>query len=443
MAKPFEGMGLRSLFQSSAFTFGRQFLAGLLQLATVIVIARVYGPAVNGAYFVALLLPGMLAAFLNLGVGSANVYYLGSGKYSAAAVFRTCLVFTLCLSALGIGLGAVLIQNAGQEFFPGVPTAMLWLALLSFPISLAQRFVTSILQGLQQFRAYNISLFAQPLITFCIVLGLAIAGTDQFSLLIVAYVVGSALGLVIALILLGRYLEPDASGEHYALGTALSYGYKAHLSSILAFVNYKVDIFLVNLLINPAAAGIYVIAVQISERLWLLSQAVSTVALPRISQLSDDEPTRRKLTPLLARMVLFVTALGAMVLALLAFPLIRILFGDRFEPSVWPLIVLLPGIIALSASRVLANDIAGRGRPELNMYMAIITVTVNILGNLVLIPVYGLLGASLATTVSYVLNLCIRLFVYWRLTTTSPLEVLLVKRQDIAALNRFVGGGAQ
>lgn len=438
MDETLKGMGLRSLLKNSTVTLGRQVLAGLLHLATVIVIARAFGPAVNGAFFVALLLPSMLATFLNLGVGPANVYYLGSGQYQARAVFSTCLVLTLWLSALGLSLGALVILFRGEEFFPGVPIPMLWLALLGFPISLAQGFVASIFQGLQQFRGYNLSLLAQPLITFCLILGLVVAGVRDFSFLIVAYVVGAASCLVITLFILRRHLAPDESSERYKLGTALSYGYKAHLSNILAFVNYRADIFLVNLLINPAAAGIYVIAIKISENLWLLSRAVSSVALPRLSQLSGDEATRRRLTPLLSRMVLWVTTLGAVVLALIAFPLIRILFGEQFAGGAWPLIVLLPGVIALSASRVLSNDIAARGKPEINMYMSIITVTVNILGNVLLIPIYGLIGAAFATTVAYVLNLCTKLFVYWHLTAISPWDVLLLKRQDIAGLKRAV-----
>ncbi|WP_269851929.1 oligosaccharide flippase family protein [Methanosarcina horonobensis] len=46
----------------------------------------------------------------------------------------------------------------------------------------------------------------------------------------------------------------------------LGYGWKAHLSNILAFVNYRADLFLVNFFLTPAATGIYLIAVQIAEK---------------------------------------------------------------------------------------------------------------------------------------------------------------------------------
>ena len=59
-------LGLSKLSNNVSATFGRQVSSGLLQLVIIAIIARVYGPEGNGAYNVALLLPSILAIFLNL-----------------------------------------------------------------------------------------------------------------------------------------------------------------------------------------------------------------------------------------------------------------------------------------------------------------------------------------------------------------------------------------
>ena len=87
MADALRGLGLASLFKNSSTTLGRQLAAGLLQLGTVIVIARVYGAKANGAYAVALLLPTMLSTFLNFGVGPANVFFSRFKAISRASRF--------------------------------------------------------------------------------------------------------------------------------------------------------------------------------------------------------------------------------------------------------------------------------------------------------------------------------------------------------------------
>jgi O-antigen/teichoic acid export membrane protein len=438
MADAHKGMSLGALLKNTSATLGRQLLAGLLSLATTVVIARVFGPEANGAYAVALLLPGVVATFLNLGLSPANVYFIGSGQYGPRAVFRTTFALSLWLSALGLALGAGLIILKGEAFFPGVPTVMLWLALATLPIGLVQGIVTSVFQGLQQFKLFNLSLLAQPLITLLVVSGLAALGVREFEWLVAANFLGAASTLAITTILLRKLLVDEERGDVYEAKQALGYGYKAHLANILAFVNYKADLFLVNLLINPAATGVYVIAVSLAERLWLLSQAVSTVAFPRLAELSSDEVTRLKLTPLLARTVFWATAAAALVLGLVAFPLVKLLFGEAFMGSVLPLLILLIGIIVTSPARIVANDIAARGRPEINMYASMVTVVINIVGNLALIPEFGLVGAAVATSVAYSINSVIRIGVYWRMTGVQPMKLLLLQRQDLTALKRYL-----
>jgi O-antigen/teichoic acid export membrane protein len=162
------------------------------------------------------------------------------------------------------------------------------------------------------------------------------------------------------------------------------------------------------------------------------------VALPRLSQLSGDEEARRAMTPLLTRLTLLVTAMVALLLAAIAYPLVLLLFGEEFRDAILPLLILLPGIVAGAASRILANDIAARGRPELNMYMSVFTVSFNVSGNILLIPMYGLLGAALATAMAYSLNLVLRLFIYRRQTGISPRDVVLAKLADLAAVKMML-----
>lgn len=438
MAESHRGMGLTSLLSNTGATLGRQLLSGLLGLVTMAVIARVFGPEANGAYTVALLLPGMMATFLNLGIGSANIYYLGSGQYRPRSVFRTSMILVSWLSVLGTVAGAALILTKGETLFPGMPEIMLWLALLTFPPALIQSVINSIFQGLQQFKVFNLSVLAQPLITFLIIVALSIAGISDFVWLIVANLVGVLITLVITSLLLRDRLRDGHSPQQYKLGKALVYGYKVHIGNILGFLNYKADIFLVNLLIDPAAAGVYVVALTLGERLWLLSAAVSTVALPRLAQLSGDEDTRRRLTPLLTRLVLLVTVAGAGLLGLLASPLIKLIFGPLFTESVTALLILLPGVVFMAAARILAHDIAARGRPEINMYITLLIVAVNILGNVWLIPILGITGAAIATSAAYSLSLVLWTAVYWQLTRVSLRELLIVQRQDLDAMMSFV-----
>lgn len=428
------GLGLRSLSQDIGATFGRQLAAALLGLLITASIARFYGPEGNGAYAVALLLPTMLATFLNLGVTSANVYYLGSAQINIHTLLGVNLRIYLLLVTTGLGIGSLILLWKGEHFFPGVSPPVLWLALAGFPVALLQGFLTSFFQGLQQFRSYNLVLIAQPLLFLVLVGGLIVSGVREILFLIIVYLISQLFVLAFTIKRIRLQLRPEEEREG-PLGKffrqILNYGWKAHLGNILTFINYKADILLTNFFIGPAAAGIYVIAVALAEGLWLVSQAVSTVMFPRLSQLSSDEDKRKRLTPLVTRWVLILTLVGALLLSVVAGQLIEMVFGKDYADALLPLWILLPGIVLASASRVIANDIAARGRPDLNMYALAFVVFLNVVGNLILIPIWGLAGAAIATTTSYTLNMILCLAIYTRFTANCWMDTLFVKPSDI------------
>ena len=131
----------------------------------------------------------------------------------------------------------------------------------------------------------------------------------------------------------------------------------------------------------------------------------------------------------------------AILLALLAVPFIRLFFGAAYLDAVTPLLFLLPGIILGSLSRVLANDIAARGRPELNMYTALIVIIVNIICNLLLIPAMGIAGAALATTIAYSLTTVFRIFIYAWLSKNkwyAPFQFTALDKQALQGVRRLI-----
>lgn len=434
-----KGLELRRLLGNVASTLGRQVGAGLLQLATLAVIARVFGPEGNGVYTIALLLPTLLATLLNLGVAPANVYYLGSRQVSPLAAWQSSLKLYMNIVIVGLTIGAAVLYLFGESWFPGVSKSLLWVALLIFPVSLLLSFVSSLFQGLQRFGHFNLVLLLQPLLTLLITGALLLIKMQDIAWLLLAYLTASLVTLCVSLKVLRPLLVRDCDNQFPEYGKAvLSYGYKAHLSNILTFVNYKADIFLVNLIIGPAAAGSYVVAVQLSERLWLLSQAMSTVLLPRLSELSNDEDKRKVLTSLIVRWVLLVTLVGSICVAIIAFPVIKLVFGVAFMDAFAPLLLLLPGVVFMAGSRILANDIAARGRPELNMYASCVVVVINIVGNLALIPEYGIAGAAIATSTAYAINFIMRLGMHHYFTRVPILNNIIIKYSDISMLRSLL-----
>ena len=169
----------------------------------------------------------------------------------------------------------------------------------------------------------------------------------------------------------------------------------------------------------------------------MISNAASTVLFPWVAA-ETEEQRRKEFTPLVARTVLWTTGLGALALALLSRWIVLLLYSEAFLPAVGALQALLVGIVALSAGRVLANDIAGRGFPGLNIYIGLAAVLTNVVLNLLWIPRYGIVGAAWASTASYTVSFLGALFFYCRLSGNRWTKVVFPQPGD---LRRYLVAG--
>ena len=103
---------------------------------------------------------------------------------------------------------------------------------------------------------------------------------------------------------------------------------------------------------------------------------------------------------MVARVTVVVTAAAALAIAPAATILIRFLLPD-FTPSLPALYIMLPAVVSLSLTQVLSSYVAGVGRSGWTSVVNVGALGVNVLANLVLIPLFGIAGAAAASLISY------------------------------------------
>ena len=418
----------------------RQIFTALIGLLLVVLVARFYGPEGNGVFAVALLLPSTLIQILNLGLPSSNVFFLGKNLNLIREIFILNFWITLILCIFGIFVGAVLITFFHDVLFPGIDYNLLWIALLCFPLGLIQTIINSLFHALEKFRLYNILLILPPVTLVASLLYLISVEETE-----IKYLVGSQLFSSIITIIVSVYwirkidLSDKLDLQLQDLSRQLiKFGIKSHLSNLVSFINYKIDIFLTNFFLGPIAVGIYVIAVSLSERLWIFSHSASAVIFPRLTRMSNNESERKSLTPMISRWVLFITLIFACISFYIIDFLVQFFFGSEYLEASLVYFLLLPGVLFLSCSRVLSNDIASRGKPEFNLFISFIVLAIGIIGNLILIPIFQLEGAACATSISYFFHLLFTIKVYNKLSNNTFLDSLLIKYTDIIYIKKIV-----
>ncbi len=445
-------------------TFATRVGGLILGLGIGVIVARALGPEGRGAYALVLVVFGLLQMAGALGLDQASTFLSARSPSSAGKITRTLGTATLILGVLVVAVYAALSTHPAYRAFlaeSAVQPEMVWILVLLLPASMLNQLFLGVLLGLERVGSFNLG----GLVTSGVNLAVLALFSLLFSLRLEGALWAAGAGILAGtlasgLLLLRGRLRPGGKGEPEEAGgvpatgpqgrpggdrreesplrEGLAFGWKAQVGALSWFLHYRSDMILVSALSGPAALGYYAVAVGLVEKLYLLPSAIGTVLFPRLAR--EGEAGRRVLTPLASRITLLLTLSATVPLAALSWPLIRVLFGRAFLPALKPLLILLPGVAALSVGRVLSADLNARGKPGVVAGVNLLLALVNIGLNLWWIPILGVSGAALATTTSYTLAVLILAWVFVRLAGARYRDVLIPSREDAA---RVLAGGRE
>jgi O-antigen/teichoic acid export membrane protein len=365
-----------------------------LGAVSTVVVARALGPDRRGAYAVLVTIATVALVLGNLSVESAH-----TSLWSRAADRRAVAANAL---ALGLGMGwvcaiATAVTAALDPTALPVPDhALLLVALLSIPCNMTAAFLGNVLTLSGRIRVVNWG----GLISVCVYCGtlvlLTAAGMLTLGWVIVMWTVSAAVPPAVAVAAVRpRLRDGDPALARRALGMGLRY----HPGYISLYLLLRIDILILNALTSRTAVGLYSVAVMLMDLTRTAADSIAQVTLHQ--QMGGDHDSAIALTVRTTRLATLL-ATGSVGLMCAAAPfLIPAVYGPAFARSVAPLLALAPGLIALGATRTLGSFLLRLHRPLLTSGLAFGALAANVALNLFLIPVWGIVGCALVSSVSY------------------------------------------
>jgi len=431
-----------SLARDTLITFGTRIGLALVLFARSVLTARVLQPAGKGTLGLILMVPALLQMVGEMGISMANVYLLGRRRARVSSVTGNSLVISAAAGVLLLGayFGAL---HAGllDSFLKDSPRWALTMATLVFPMALFTQYASSILQGQRRLILYNVARSATQVFYFVGLVIVLLALNGRVGESVIAFFFSTIAGFALALFLVLRSGRFQVSVEPRSLRRAISFGLKGHLSSILGFLNMRLDIFLVSHYLGLASLGHYVIAVAVAEFILHFPRSIVAALFPRVSAAGETESA--DIAARAIRNGLFLTVVTAAGILVLNVPFIHAVYGSAYAPSTRAIWALLPGVVAASLGVMMKGYIVGRGRPMIASGSSFAALVVNVGLNVILIPRMGIVGAALASTVSYALHASVLLVFFLRTSGLTARETLVINTKDIGyyktALAKLLG----
>jgi O-antigen/teichoic acid export membrane protein len=372
--------------------------------------------------------------FFGFSINSTIVYFINSGKAKAGELLTTTLVSILG-STLLVFVSLYLLKyfNALHLALPSAVQAK------PYKYIFTALYFTSVLNGVllaflstyKKFEAisiYGTAIQSFPAVIYCLMF-FNILPYDHLhpfkSIVLVTFLIAIASSIAIGIVFIkilpvrpSKKLVPVSLIKEFIFFSSMAY-----VGNIATFFNYKLDFWVIDAYQGKSQLGIYSLAAQLAQLLWLLPAAISTVLYSYVS--TGNSQSTIRFTIQLKQVAFYGTLFFGIVGIFLSYYLIPVLYGSNFFPAFNIIELLFPGVVAFCIPKVLSSLFAGRGDFKISFIISIFGFVVSAIMYFTLIPAFGLTGGAIASSISYIL-------------TSILSEIWFCKKYDVSYLNLFM-----
>lgn len=225
----------------------------------------------------------------------------------------------------------------------------------------------------------------------------------------------------------GAFVFPDKTN----FNLFLKYSVTALAANVIFFLVYKIDYVFVKYspVCTAADLGNYIQVSKLGQMMLIIPQIIASVIFPRTAS-GVDRLRINNAIMVMARMLSQLFLVAFIITAICGRWLFIKLFGESFNEMQVPMLIIIPGIFALSVLALLSAYFSGKGKINVNLRGAVVAVTIMIIGDFIFVPRYGIIAAAAISTLSYAANLSYSLLQFYRDYSISWIEFLRWKKDD-------------
>ncbi|MDP3790998.1 MAG: flippase [Candidatus Omnitrophota bacterium] len=357
--------------------------------------------------------------FVDLGLSTYGIREIAKNRSRASEYVSEIVSFKLLLaSALFVIVVVSTFMASGSAHFR---ILMIEVALLLFVAALSCDWA---FQGLEKMHMVFVSFAATTMMQFLLVY-FFVKGPD--GLLKSALIYSLVAFLIPVLFLIYFRYRPK-------LKTSYLKQIKVYLSSsiiiwsiaIFAQVYNGFDIVLLGLFKSPEEVGFFTIARRAIGGAILLIVFLANALLPRLSStfLAKDLKQFKSATHKFLKISLFLAIFVVIPLILFSNDIISFMLGDEYLPAGPPLKIMAVALIFVLFNLPHSTGLIAAGFEKAVSKQVLASAVISVVLNLVLMPRYGMVGASISYLVAEAVAITWILWVYNRHVGVKPMEYL-------------------
>jgi O-antigen/teichoic acid export membrane protein len=411
--------------QTSLVVFLAKIFTTVFGFVATIFLARILGAEVLGYYAGILAVASWLRLVGQVGVARSVTKRISEGA-EQSEFFVAGLLSVLTLGSVA-SLAAWLFRHRIDQYIGVEATAFVILLVMA---GLYQALVLSALSGERRVHLSALLNASRVGLRSLVQIALVFGG---FGLL--GMIVGTAVAAVVA-----------GTVGFVVLSATLARPHVRHFKSLFDFAKYawlggmrnrsfnNLDVLVLTAMVSPNLVGIYSIAWGIANVLKTFGAAIRKTVFPEISN-ADAEAESEYISGVITDAIAYggLLIIPGLVGGYLVGERLLRLYGEEFQQGSVILVLLIVTVLVDEYHRQLLNALNALDRPDLAFRINSVFLLTNLLFNVVLVALFGWVGAAVATVISASVGLTLA---YRASSALLPFEIPLdeLSRQAVAAL---------
>lgn len=396
------------ILKQSFWLFLSQLTTRIIGFFYTVFLARSFGVAEFGVFSVALAYFSLVSAIAEFGFNRFLIREIARDKLRTDELLYNISLLRLTLTSILFALFATVLYLFDPDKIR-VHLTLLGVAAV-IPFSLGQTF-DSIFVAKQKLQISAMAFFISSISTIVVGFSLVSAGFGAIGAL-VALIIGQLVYSLFLIFTLAITKSLALSSIRFSVFKEIFKGSLPYgLLGILGLLYFRIDILMLSYIKGDFETGIYGASFRFLESIMFIPTAISTALFPVLAKLHDADVKEVKSLYLKSIQIMGIMGLLILIGYLFILPLVIEAFLPNYIQSI-PVIAILslsipfmfihaPAVQVLLSSDKYLKQVIG---------ISIVTLSFNIIGNLIFIPQFGFMAAAWMTALSEMLSFVLFFF---------------------------------
>jgi O-antigen/teichoic acid export membrane protein len=395
----FSSNSFKKYLANTSWLFIERIVRIVVSFVVTIFVVRYLGPKEFGLYSYALSFFWLFGSLSTLGLEAITTREIVKNPDKKDEINGTVFFLRLAGSVSTIIIIAATLFLTGEETSTAILILILSGSFLFQSFSVIEYYFRGIVKA--KYNAYALS----ASVTLSSALKVIFILIKSPLIYFVYAVVFEYAALAVGLILVYQHYKLSIFDWKYSKRIASSLlkdSWPLMLSGLVVMVYMRIDQIMIKNMINEEAVGYYSAAVRLCEAWYFIPVTLCNSIFPAIvnaKNVSTEFYNNRmqKLYDILTWLAIGI----AVPVTFFSNQIIQLLFGNEFSQAAPVLTIYIWAGVAVFLGVASSQYLINENLTKLSFFRTLVGMILNVILNLVLIPIYGIIGSAVATLISY------------------------------------------